>query len=339
MLRAILLRLAGAIPVLFLVACGIFALLHLAPGDAASMLASSDAGPDEVEKLRQLWGLDQPLYMQFGKFLLNVAHLDLGISLRYQQPVIAMIVERLPATLELAAVTLTIAVGVGVPLGVAAALNKGKWIDGLVSMIAVAGVSAPSFWMGILLVLLFSADLHLLPSSGRLPYGTPITESTGFFLIDSLMAGQFRTFGQVLTHLILPAMTIAAGMIGIIARIARSALIDVGQEDFISTAVAKGLSRRQIVRRHLLPNAAIPITTIIGLELGVLMSGTIIVEVIFSWPGVGSLLYQAVNVRDTPLTTGVVVVYTTLFIALNVLIDLFYFVIDPRVGAAAGVRH
>ena len=129
------------------------------------------------------------------------------------------------------------------------------------------------------------------------------------------------------------------GMIGIIARIARSALIDVGQEDFISTAVAKGLSRGQIVRRHLLPNAAIPITTIIGLELGVLMSGTIIVEVIFSWPGVGSLLFQAVNVRDTPLTTGVVVVYTTLFIALNVLIDLFYFIIDPRVGAAGGVRH
>jgi peptide/nickel transport system permease protein len=193
--------------------------------------------------------------------------------------------------------------------------------------------------MGILLVLLFSADLHILPSSGRLPYGTPIADSTGFYLIDSLVAGQFQTFGLVLTHLALPAMTLAAGMVGIIARIARSALIDVGQEDFISTAVAKGLSRGQIVRRHLLPNAAIPITTIIGLELGVLMSGTIIVEVIFSWPGVGSLLFQAVNVRDTPLTTGVVVVYTTLFIALNVLIDLFYFIIDPRVGAAGGVRH
>jgi ABC-type dipeptide/oligopeptide/nickel transport system permease component len=274
MLRAILLRLAGAIPVLFLVACGIFSLLHLAPGDAASLLSSSDAGPEDVERLRALWGLDQPLYVQFGKFL-----------------------------------------------------------------IAVAGVSAPSFWMGILLVLLFSADLHILPSSGRLPYGTPITDSTGFYLIDSLMAGQFRTFGLVLTHLALPAMTLAAGMLGIIARITRSALIDVGQEDFISTAVAKGLSRGQIVRRHLLPNAAIPITTIIGLELGVLMSGTIIVEVIFSWPGVGSLLFQAVNVRDTPLTTGVVVVYTTLFIALNVLIDLFYFIIDPRVGAAGGVRH
>ena len=139
MLRAILLRLAGAIPVLFLVACGIFSLLHLAPGDAAALLSSTDAGPEDVERLRALWGLDQPLYVQFGKFLLNVAHLDLGTSLRYQQPVIAMIGERLPATLELAAVTLMIAVCVGVPLGIAAALHKGKVIDGLVSMIAVAG--------------------------------------------------------------------------------------------------------------------------------------------------------------------------------------------------------
>jgi ABC-type dipeptide/oligopeptide/nickel transport system permease component len=338
MLKAILIRLAGAVPVLLLVACGIFALLHLAPGDAASLLASSDASQEDIDRLRALWGLDQPLYVQFGTFLYNVGHFDFGTSLRYQQPVAAIIAERLPATLELAAVTLMIAICIGVPLGIAAALHKGKLIDGVVSLVAVAGVSAPSFWMGILLVLLFSAHLHLLPSSGRLPYGTPIAHYTGFYLIDSLVAGQFATFRLALTHLLLPAITLAAGMVGIIARVSRSALIDVGQEDFISTAVAKGLSRGQIVRRHLLPNAAIPITTIIGLELGVLMSGTIIVEVIYSWPGVGSLLYQAVTVRDTPLTTGIVVVYTTLFIVLNVLIDLSYFVIDPRVGSAGGAR-
>lgn len=339
MLRAVILRVSGALPVLFLVACGIFALLHLAPGDAAALLSASDAGPEDVERLRALWGLDQPLYVQFGKFLVNVAHFDFGTSLRYQQPVISMIAERLPATLELAAVTLLLAATIGIPLGIASALHKGKLTDGVVSLIAVGGVSAPSFWMGILLVLLFSANFHLLPSGGRLPYGTPIDIRTGFYLIDSLMAGQFATFRATLLHLALPALTLACGMIGIISRITRSALIDVGQEDFISTAVAKGLSRRQIVRRHLLPNAAIPITTIVGLELGVLISGTIIVEVIFSWPGVGSLLYQAVTVRDTPLTTGIVTVYTTLFIALNVAIDLFYFFIDPRVGSAGGVRH
>jgi ABC-type dipeptide/oligopeptide/nickel transport system permease component len=188
-------------------------------------------------------------------------------------------------------------------------------------------------------VLLFSAKLNLLPSGGRLPFGTPIAGGSGFYLFESLAHGDLATARLLLRHLTLPALTLAAGMVGIIARITRSAVIDVGQEDFIFTAVTKGLSRSQIVWRHLMPNAAIPISTIIGLELGALISGTIIVEVIFSWPGVGSLLYQAVTVRDTPLTTGVVIVYTALFIVLNVLIDLFYFVVDPRVRAAGGASR
>jgi ABC-type dipeptide/oligopeptide/nickel transport system permease component len=339
MLKAIVLRLVGAVPALVLVTAGIFVLIHLAPGDAASLLAPDEAGEAEVARLRALWGLDQPLIVQLGRFLFNVAHLEFGTSLRYQQPVISLIAARLPATLELALVTLLIAVAAGVPLGIAAALNRRKVGDGLVSLIAVAGVSAPAFWMGILLVLLFSAKLNLLPSGGRLPYGTPITTQTGFYLFDSLVHGQFSTFGLVLAHLTLPALTLAAGMVGIIARITRSAVVDVGREDFISTAVMKGLSRSQVVWRHLMPNAAIPISTIVGLELGALISGTIIVEVIFSWPGVGSLLYQAVTVRDTPLTTGVVIVYTGLFIVLNVLIDLFYFVVDPRVRSAGGASE
>jgi peptide/nickel transport system permease protein len=335
MIRSIFLRIAGAVPVLLLVACGIFALLRLAPGDAATLLVPEDAPDEEVQRLRELWGLDESLPVQFGRFLLSLARLDLGLSLRYQAPVLDLIAERLPATFELAVVTLLFAVLIGVPLGLFAALHKGKLGDGAVSLIAVAGVSAPSFWVGILLVLFLSANLNLFPPSGRLPFGVPITETTGFFLIDSLMHGQFDTFRQVVAHLFLPALTLAAGMVGIIARITRSAVVDVGQEEFIFTAVAKGLNRRQIVRKHLLPNAAIPISTIIGLELGVLISGTIIVEVIFSWPGVGTLLYQAVTVRDTPLTAGVVVVYTGLFIVLNLLIDLFYFVVDPRLRAAA----
>jgi len=334
MLKAIIFRLGGAIPVLIMVTCGIFALIHLAPGDAATLLAPDEAGPAEVARLRAMWGLDQPLLVQLWRFLANAAQFNFGNSLRYQQPVIDLIASRLPATIELAVVTLTIAAAVGIPLGMTAALNKGKWIDSTVSFISIAGVSAPSFWIGILLVLLFSAELHLLPSGSRLPYGTPLEERTGFFLIDSLIQGQFDSFRLVALHLVLPATTIALGMVGIIARITRSAIVDVGQEDFIYTAVAKGLTRGAIVRRHLLPNSAIPISTIIGLELGVLISGTIIAEVVFSWPGVGTLLYQAVSVRDTPLTTGVVVVYTMLFIMLNVLIDLFYFIVDPRVRAA-----
>jgi ABC-type dipeptide/oligopeptide/nickel transport system permease component len=339
MLKAILFRLGGAVPVLILVTCGIFALIHLAPGDAATLLAPDEAGPAEVARLRAMWGLDQPLLVQLWRFLVNAAQLNFGTSLRYQQPVMALIAERLPATLELALVTLMIAVAIGVPLGVMAALNKGGVIDGVVSFVAIGGVSAPSFWMGILLVLLFSAELHLLPSGSRLPYGTPLSDGTGFFILDSILQGRLDTLRLVAMHLLLPSMTLALGMIGIISRITRSAVVDVGQEDFIFTAVAKGLTRGAIVRQHLLPNAAIPISTIIGLELGVLISGTIIVEVVFSWPGVGTLLYQAVTVRDTPLTTGVVIVYTMLFIALNVLIDLFYFIVDPRVRAAGGMKR
>ena len=244
--------------VLLLVTCGIFALIHLAPGDAAVLLAPDEAGPAEVARLREMWGLDQPLPVQLWRFIVNACQLNFGNSLRYQQPVISLIAARLPATIELALVTLTIAATIGVPLGVLAALNKGRWIDGVVSFIATAGVSAPSFWIGILLVLLFSAELHLLPSGSRLPYGTPLADGTGFFILDSIVQGRFDTLRLVGMHLVMPAMTLALGMIGIISRITRSAVVDIGQEDFIFTAVAKGLTRGAIVRHHLLPNAAIP---------------------------------------------------------------------------------
>ena len=337
MLNAFFLRIGGALPVLILVICAIFGLVHLAPGDAATLLAPDDAGPAEVARLRVLWGLDQPLPVQLWHFLVNVAHFDFGTSLRYQQPVMSLIAERLPATLELALVTMIIAVGIGVPLGLVAALNKGRIVDGIVSFVAILGVSAPSFWTGILLVLLFSAQLHLFPSGARFPLDTPLAPGTGFLIIDSIAQGRFDALRLVLLHLFLPAFTLALGMIGIIARITRSSVIDVGQEDFILTAVAKGRSRSAIVLRHIMPNAAIPISTIIGLELGVLISGTIIVEVVYSWPGVGTLLWQAVTVRDTPLSTGIVIIYTMMFIILNVLIDLFYFAVDPRVRAAGTV--
>ncbi|AXK80689.1 ABC transporter permease [Pseudolabrys taiwanensis] len=334
MLKNIAWRLLGAIPVLLLVMFGVFVLVNLAPGDAATLLLPEDATPEQVASFRAAWGLDQPLLVQFWRFLVRIVHLDLGTSLRYQDSVGHLIAMRLPATLELALVSLALAVAVGVPVGTYAALKKGKLGDGVVSIFAVAGVSAPSFWTGILLVLLFSATLNLLPSGSRLPFGVSVTPTTGFYLVDTLIHGDFDSFRIAVRHIVLPAVTLAFSMVGIIARITRSAIVDVGQEEFVYTAVAKGLSRGQIVRRHLLPNAAIPISTIVGLELGSLISGTIIVEVIFSWPGVGTLLYQSVTVRDTQLTIGVVLVYTSMFIVLNVLIDLFYYLVDPRMRSS-----
>jgi ABC-type dipeptide/oligopeptide/nickel transport system permease component len=323
-------RLGGAFLVLLLVAAGVFVLLQLAPGDAAAMLAPEDATAADIAQLRVQWGLDQPLLPRFGFFLLHLLHFDLGLSLRYQLPVAGLIAQRLPATLELALAALCLALLVGIPLGVFAALHKGRAGDAVASVLAVSGVSAPSFWVGILLVLLFSAQLRWLPSSGRLSVDTVLPEVTGLHVLDSVLQGRWAALRDSLAHLALPATTLALGMLGIVARVTRSALMGVGQQEFVVTAVAKGLSRRAVLWRHMLPNAAIQITTIIGLELGVLLSSTVVVEVVFSWPGLGMLLYQAVTVRDTPLTTGVVLVYAALFIVLNLLIDVGYVLIDPR---------
>jgi peptide/nickel transport system permease protein len=296
-----------------------------------------DASDAEVAAIRERWGLDRPVIEQYGRFLVNVVRLDFGRSYRYGQDVFHLILERLPATIELALLALAIAALIAIPLGILAALRKGTIVDGMVSVVAITGVSTPTFWLGILLVLLLSANLNLLPSGGRLPYGVSIPHMTGLYLIDAVLAGRFDLLPLIASYIALPALTLAFSMVGIIARITRSAIIDVAQEEFIITAVAKGLTRGAIVRRHLLPNAAVPIITIIGLELGVLISGSIIVEVVFSWPGLGTLLYQAISVRDIPLTTGIVVSYTTLFIVINVVIDVVYFLVDPRIRASQAV--
>lgn len=331
MIKSIIFRLVSAMTVLLLVACGLFVLIQLAPGDAASLLVPDDARPEQIAAMRAAWGLDQPLLFQFGRFLTRILSLDLGTSLRYQDSVADLVFARLPATMELSLASLLLATVIGVPLGVLAALNKGRIGDIAASIVGVVGVSLPSFWVGILLVLLFSETLHLLPSGSRLPYDVELQSITGFYLIDSLLSGRPDVFGAVLSHLALPAITLSLGMLGIITRITRLSVIEVAHEDFISTALAKGLSRRRIIKDHLLPNAAIPIATVVGMELGAIISGSIIVEAVFSWPGMGTLLYQAVTVRDTPLTTGVVLVYTGLFILLNILIDMFYYLVDPRI--------
>ncbi len=335
MLRALAWRLAGVLPVVLLVTLLIFSILHFAPGDAAELLLPEDLSQEEVARVRALWGLDRPLLEQYWRFLVNIAHFDFGTSYRYHESVFTLVAQRLPATLELAFFALFLAAAIGVPLGVTAALHKGRAADAAVSITAVAGVSAPTFWMGIMLLLVFSAQLRWLPSGGRIPFGTTIPYVTGLNTLDAMLAGRFDLVPVLLTHVALPAGTLALNMMGIIARITRSAIVHVAQEEFIFTATAKGLSRGQIVRRHLLPNSMIPVITIIGLELGALISGSIIVEIVFTWPGIGTLLYQAISVRDIPLTTGVIVAYTFLFIFINILIDIAYFTLDPRVRASA----
>lgn len=335
MIRAISMRVGGTLAVLFLVCLAIFTMLRLVPGDAADIMLPDDATPEDAALLRARWGLDQPIWIQFLRFLSNAVRLDFGQSYRFRDDVWHLIAERIGATLELASVSLLIAVVVGLGFGIVAALRKGSFTDGVLSMLAIAGVSAPNFWIGIMLVLFFSAELNLLPSGGRLPYGVVIPSITGLLIPDALMSGRPDLAAIAIRHVLLPATTLALAMVGIIARITRSAMIDAGQEEFVFTAVAKGLSVPKIVVRHLLPNAAVPIVTIIGLELGGLLSGSIIVEVVFTWPGIGTLLFQSVSVRDIPLTLGIVVAYTTFFILLNATIDLVYLAIDPRLRGKA----
>ncbi len=337
MARAIALRLLGVIPVLFLVTLVLFVLLRLAPGDAADLLMPDDASEEEVSRIRERWGLDRPVLEQYWRFLLASVQLDFGRSYRYGEDVFELIVNRLPATLELALIALVVAAVIAIPLGTVAALKKGTALDGAISVFAIAGVSTPTFWLGIILVLFISAEMNLLPSAGRLPYGVALPHVTGVHLLDALLAWRLDLLGLIASYIILPAMTLAFGMIGVIARITRGAIIDVAQEEFITTAVSKGLARGEIICHHLIPNAAVPIVTIIGLELGVLISGSIIVEVVFSWPGLGTLLYQAISVRDIPLVTGIVVAYTSLFIFINVAIDIIYFMVDPRIRASQAV--
>jgi ABC-type dipeptide/oligopeptide/nickel transport system permease component len=324
-------RLAGGAVVLLLVAVTLFTMLKAAAGDAADLLLPDLATPEDAARLRARWGLDQPVVVQFAKFVWNALHLDFGHSFRFQQPVSTLIAERLPSTLELALTATIVAVVVGLAAGLVSALYKGRLPDAILSLVSVAGVSAPGFWIGIMLVLYLSGELNLFPSGGRLPYGVTPPDITGLIVPDALISGQFALTGTALQYLALPAATLALAMVGIITRITRSAIIDVGQQEFVFTAVAKGLPLRTILMRHLAPNAAVPVITIIGLELGSLLSGSIIVEVVFSWPGLGTLLFQAVSVRDIPLVLGIVMTYTTIFIVLNTFIDVLYLWIDPRI--------
>lgn len=324
-------RVIGTIPVLLLITLLVFGLLQLAPGDPADILLPEEATTEDIAEARARWGLDKPFYMQYLTFLTSAARGDFGQSFRYNEPVIQMLMQRFPATLELAFFATLIAVMVGVPLGVWAGARPNSWIDNFGSVFGFFGISMPSFWMGIMLILIVSGYFNLLPSAGRETYGVAGQPITGFYTLDSLLAGNWKAFWDALTYIIMPALTLGVNMLGILMRVTRSAILDVTHEEFVTTARAKGLRERNVLWRHIVRNALITIITVVGLELGTLLSGSIIVETVFSWPGIGSLLINGLGTRDYPLITGVVLAYTALFVTVNFLIDISYGAIDPRI--------
>jgi ABC-type dipeptide/oligopeptide/nickel transport system permease component len=331
MLGYLLRRVIATIPVVVLISLLVFLLIHAAPGDPADLLLSEEASPQDIADARRRWGLDQPIYIQYLRFLANILSGDLGTSFRYADPVITLIGERLPATIELAIASLLIAIIFGIPLGVWAGAKPNSWADNLGSMFGFFGISMPNFWLGIMLILVISGYFNWLPSSGRSTYGVAQGSETGFYIIQSLAAGNMKAAWDGIKFVIMPAIALGTGMMGLIMRVTRSSVLEIMNEDYVRTARAKGLGERTVLWRHVLRNALVPIITVVGLELGTLLSGSIIVETVFAWPGSGSLLIAAIQSRDYPLITGTVLTYTIAFVAINFTIDILYALIDPRI--------
>jgi peptide/nickel transport system permease protein len=281
----------------------VFVVLHLT-GDPVMMMLPPNASRDEIQALTAALGLDQPLYMQYARFLGRLARGDLGISLQHQQPAMPLVLERLPASLLLAVSALVIAVVVAVPLGLLAAARRGTVLDHLAVLLAALGQSAPIFWTGLMLMLVLAVTLKLLPTTG---YGT-------------------------WQQLVMPALTLAAYPMAAIARLVRSGMLEVLEADYVRTARAKGLQERRVILKHAFKNAAMPVVTVIGLQFGLLLGGAIVCEMIFAWPGVGRLLIFAINNRDFPVVEGAVFVIAMVFVVGNLLVDLCYGWLDPRVN-------
>jgi peptide/nickel transport system permease protein len=306
-------RLVSAVPVLFGVSVVIFLLMKLIPGDAAQVLAGPSATRDEVELIREDLGLNEPLHIQYGKWLARAVRGDLGRSIELRAPVTTMVLERFKNTAILAGASMLLAVVIGVSAGVISATRPLSLVDRLAMIGALFGNSMPTFWLGLVLILVFSLGLGLFPSNGMYD----IRASGG--LLD------------LLHHLVLPSITLAGVSAAILARVTRSSMLEVINREYVTTARAKGLDDRRVIWGHALKNAMLPVVTVMGVQLGYLLGGSILVETVFSWPGLGLQLFRAISSRDLPLVQGGVMLVSAIFVFLNLAIDVLYAFLDPRV--------
>jgi peptide/nickel transport system permease protein len=319
------------IPVLLGVSIIVFFMVRAIPGDPAQILLGQTATQAQVQQLREQMGLDKPVVAQYGLFLRDAVKGDLGESIVTGRPVTTELLVRFPATLELTSFAMLIAIVVGVPVGVISAVKQYSMLDKITSTFALAGISMPIFWLAMVLVVIFSVNLGLLPFPGRLSSGVSITSITGLVLVDSLLTGNFAGFWDGLEHLILPAAAMGTIPMAIIMRMTRSSMLEVMGEDYVRTARAKGVVPWRVVFKHALRNAMLPTVTVIGLQVGLLMGGAVITETIFSWPGVGQIAYESIYRRDYAMIQGVVLYAAALFVLVNLLVDVLYAVLDPRV--------
>ena len=335
MFRFVLRRVALVVPTFIGVTLLAFALIHLIPGDPVENL-SGERGMDPERRLRLLheFGLDQSLAVQYFKYIGQVVQGDLGISLTTHEPVLREFATLFPATVELAFFAMVFAVCLGLPAGIIAAIKRNTVADYAVMGLSLTGYSMPIFWWALLLILFFSVQLGWTPVSGRIDVLYDLPTTTGFMLLDTLRSGEPGAFRSAVSHLILPSIALGTIPLAVIARMTRSSMLEVLREDYVRTARAKGLPYWQVVLVHALRNALIPVVTVIGLQVGLLLSGAILTETIFSWPGVGNWLIHGVQSRDYPVVQGGILLVASIVISVNLIVDLLYGVINPRIRHA-----
>ncbi|MFC4410198.1 ABC transporter permease [Chungangia koreensis] len=324
-------RLLQLIPVLLGMSFVVFMMIRAIPGDPAQVILGQQASKEAVAALRAQLGLDQPWYIQYFDYLLNIFRGDLGESMRTMSPVSKEIVPYLAATFELALFAMIIAVVIGVNAGIISAWFQNTWFDYAAMVVALIGVSMPIFWLGLMEQWVFSLQLDLLPTTGREEVRNPVNAITHLYILDTIMQGRFDQLGEVIRHLILPGIALATIPMAIIARMTRSSMLEVMKSDFVRTARAKGQKMFFVVYKHALKNAIIPVLTVIGLQMGMLLGGAILTETIFGWPGIGRYIYDAISFRDYPVIQSGILVIAFIFVMINLLVDILYSFIDPRI--------
>jgi peptide/nickel transport system permease protein len=330
-LKYIARRLLGAIPVLFGLSIVLFAFVHLLPGDPVTALLGQHATPELRREIMAQLGLDKPLYEQYLLYLSQVVQGDLGTSIINNRTVAAELASRFPATIELTLGALIFSVGLGIPLGRLAARNVQRWPDGAVTIISLLGISIPIFVLGLTFQYIFAVQLKILPASGRIDPRLHLELATNFVLIDALLSGDIEAFVDALKHLILPAIALGSIPLAIITRITRAAVLDVNNEDYVRTARAKGISERRVDSRHIMRNAWLPVVTVIGLQVGGLLAGAVITETVFSWPGVGRYIVEAIQDHDYLVVQSVILVFALIFLVVNLVVDIGYAFLNPRI--------
>lgn len=312
-----------------------FALTHLVPGDPARLLAGPRATASQVADLRRQYGLDRPLPDQYLSYMGDLLRGDLGMSITTRRPVVEDIGQFFPATVELTIAAMLLVACIGLPLGLLAGMLKGRLPDHAIRLVSIAAVSMPVFWLGILLQILFYEKLALLPASGRIgALAIPPSKVTGSYVLDSLVAGDLAAFGSALSHLLLPACTLAAGSLAVVTRMMRASVVETAEADHVRAARAKGLSGSLLVRRHVVRNALLPVTTVVGLQVGTLLAGSILTEVVFSWPGIGLYAVNAISNLDYAAIMGVTLLISAVYLVVNLVTDLVYGLLDPRIADA-----